>query len=95
MTADAISTAQRNRLALVYIRQSSPRQVVHTLESQRRQRGFASRAAELDWPANRIRLQKALPGCARQDLESVEVGGYWRKNQVSGLRSLKYWASSP
>ena len=56
MTADAISTAQRNRLALVYIRQSSPRQVVHTLESQRRQRGFASRAAELDWPANRIRV---------------------------------------
>ena len=56
MTAEAISTAQRNRLALVYIRQSSPQQVARNLESQRRQRAFVNRAVELGWAANRIRV---------------------------------------
>ena len=56
MTAEAISTAQRNRLALVYIRQSSPQQVARNLESQRRQRGFVDRAVQLGWAANRIRV---------------------------------------
>ena len=56
MTAEAISTAQRNRLGPVYIRQSSPQQVARNLESQRRQRGFVNRAVELGWAANRIRV---------------------------------------
>ena len=56
MTADGITTGQRNRLALVYIRQSSPQQIARNPESQRRQRGFVNRAVQLGWPANRIRV---------------------------------------
>jgi DNA invertase Pin-like site-specific DNA recombinase len=41
-------TAERlRRRAVVYVRQSSPGQVVHHLESQRRQYGLADRAREL------------------------------------------------
>ena len=56
MTADGITTGQRNRLAVVYIRQSSPQQIARNPESQRRQRGFVNRAVQLGWPANRIHV---------------------------------------
>jgi len=54
MTPDQISEAHRNRLAMVYVRQSSAHQVVHHRESQRRQRNFVGRATELGWPRERI-----------------------------------------
>ena len=37
------------RRACVYIRQSTPEQVQHNLESQRRQYGLADRARALGW----------------------------------------------
>ena len=37
------------RTACVYIRQSTPDQLVHNLESQRRQYGLAERARQLGW----------------------------------------------
>jgi DNA invertase Pin-like site-specific DNA recombinase len=37
------------RTAYVYIRQSTPDQLVHNLESQRRQYGLAARARQLGW----------------------------------------------
>src|ERR1700726_3079908 len=37
------------RTAYVYIRQSTPDQLVHNLESQRRQYGLADRARQLGW----------------------------------------------
>jgi len=54
MTPDQISEGHRNRLAMVYVRQSSAHQVVHHRESQRRQRNFVRRATELGWPRERI-----------------------------------------
>jgi excisionase family DNA binding protein len=42
------------RLAFVYVRQSSPRQVRNNLESQRLQYGFAEQAAALGWTRERI-----------------------------------------
>jgi len=56
MNREGITEKQRGRLAMVYIRQSSPRQVIHHGESQRRQRNFVQRAMELGWPADRIRV---------------------------------------
>ena len=42
-----LSEEQRGRRALVYIRQSTPQQVAHNQESQRRQYGLVDRAREL------------------------------------------------
>jgi DNA invertase Pin-like site-specific DNA recombinase len=42
------------RWAIVYVRQSSPQQVLHHQESARLQYGLRSRAQELGWAAERI-----------------------------------------
>ena len=42
-----LSVEQLQRKALVYVRQSSMVQVIHNLESQRRQYGLTERAEEL------------------------------------------------
>src|SRR5580692_5491133 len=44
-----ITAEQLARTAYVYIRQSTPDQLVHNLESQRRQYGLAARARQLGW----------------------------------------------
>src|SRR6516225_11819426 len=48
-------TAERlQRTACVYIRQSTPDQLVHNLESQRRQYALADRAKQLGWTTAEI-----------------------------------------
>jgi DNA invertase Pin-like site-specific DNA recombinase len=42
-----LTTERLNRRAIIYLRQSSPEQVFHNLESQRRQYGLADQAREL------------------------------------------------
>lgn len=49
-----IRSEHLQRTALVYVRQSSLKQVRNHLESQRRQYGFADEAARLGWPRERI-----------------------------------------
>ena len=49
-----ISTEHLQRLAFVYVRQSSPHQVRNNLESQRRQYAFADQAVELGWGRDRV-----------------------------------------
>jgi DNA invertase Pin-like site-specific DNA recombinase len=44
-----ITAEHLQRIAYVYIRQSTPDQLVHNLESQRRQYGLADRARQLGW----------------------------------------------
>src|SRR5262245_42480553 len=44
-----ITAEHLHRNACVYIRQSTPDQLVHNLESQRRQYGLADRAKQLGW----------------------------------------------
>ena len=44
-----ITAEHLQRNACVYIRQSTPGQLVHNLESQRRQYGLADRAKQLGW----------------------------------------------
>ena len=47
MNREEITSSQRSRLAYVYIRQSSPRQVRENLESQKRQRALVHHAVDL------------------------------------------------
>jgi len=54
MNADAITATQRARRAIVYIRQSTERQVLENKESQRRQRDLVERAVDLGWPREQV-----------------------------------------
>jgi len=56
MSPEQITQQHRDRLALVYVRQSSLHQVIHHQESQRRQRHFVARAAQLGWPPERVQI---------------------------------------
>ncbi len=54
MRSERITKKPRSRLAVVYVRQSTQRQVVKHTESQRRQRQLSVRAQTLGWPPERI-----------------------------------------
>jgi DNA invertase Pin-like site-specific DNA recombinase len=54
MSADKIQSRHRSLKALVYIRQSTPKQVLTHQESTRRQYQLAERAQQLGWPAPQI-----------------------------------------
>jgi DNA invertase Pin-like site-specific DNA recombinase len=56
MTADAqrVTAAHLKRNAYLYIRQSTPRQVLENVESTKRQYALQQRAIALGWPAERI-----------------------------------------
>jgi excisionase family DNA binding protein len=56
MNPSEITTAHRSRLAFVYIRQSTQHQVLHHLESQRRQRSLQERAVDLGWIQDLIQV---------------------------------------
>jgi len=57
---EKITAEQRKRLAVVYVRQSSPGQVRHHQESRRVQRGLQRRARALGWDASRIQVIENL-----------------------------------
>ena len=49
-----ILSSHRDKLAVVYIRQSSPQQVLENRESTARQYAFAEHAVALGWPRERV-----------------------------------------
>jgi len=51
---DRLTDTHLARLAIVYVRQSSPRQILDHRESRERQYALAQYAASLGWPADRI-----------------------------------------
>jgi DNA invertase Pin-like site-specific DNA recombinase len=53
---DKIRSRHRDRLALVYVRQSTLQQVERHQESTRLQYGLVERALELGWPRERIEI---------------------------------------
>jgi DNA invertase Pin-like site-specific DNA recombinase len=65
--------------AIVYIRQSSPKQVCEHAESQRNQRALVERARELGWPLSQITVldgdlgQSARSTVGREDFTSLTV----------------------
>ncbi len=54
MSSAQITPAHLARKAAIYIRQSSPGQVLHNRESQRLQYGLVERAANLGWPRSQV-----------------------------------------
>jgi DNA invertase Pin-like site-specific DNA recombinase len=57
------------RLAVVYVRQSSPHQVLEHKESTARQYALADRASALGWPADRIEIIDSDQGLSGQSAE--------------------------
>ena len=53
-SSSKIQPAHLDRLAVVYVRQSSPKQVLENRESTARQYAFADQAVALGWPRERI-----------------------------------------
>src|SRR3954470_16622545 len=69
-----ITAEHLQRNACVYIRQSTPGQLVHNLESQRRQYGLADRAKQLGWATVEIiddDLGRSGGGIARPGFERL------------------------
>ena len=64
-----ISASHLEREACVYIRQSSPGQVVNNTESARRQYDLSERALALGWPRERIRVIDEDQGLSGADAE--------------------------
>ena len=54
LTADKISISHRSRDASVYVRQSTPTQMVQHTESLARQYELRERAVALGWPAHQV-----------------------------------------
>ncbi len=65
--AEKITPGHRERLAYIYVRQSTVRQVQHHRESQVNQYALAERAGTLGWAADRIRVIDADLGQSGQD----------------------------
>ena len=56
MTAAKIQSTHCERTAYVYVRQSTPLQVIENRESTERQYHLRDRAIELGWPPNRVEI---------------------------------------
>jgi DNA invertase Pin-like site-specific DNA recombinase len=54
LASPKIHSYHRDRLAVVYVRQSTPQQVIEHRESTERQYALADRAVALGWPADRV-----------------------------------------
>ena len=67
-----IMPTHRQRLACVYVRQSSLRQVEQNRESQFNQYQLVERAADLGWCRTQIRVIDADLGVSGQDSENRE-----------------------
>ena len=75
--ASKVTAAHLSRTALLYVRQSSLKQVIHNTESAIRQYDLRGKAISLGWAADQIRGAPARPGgygrplTAQSDIETV------------------------
>src|SRR5437879_5749305 len=67
LSSGKITDQQRARSAIVYVRQSTYKQVQHNRESQHNQYGLVQRALELGWIPERVRVFDADQGHSGQD----------------------------
>lgn len=101
---EKIGPAHLDRMAVVYLRQSTAQQVLHHEESTRLQYGLTGRARELGWPEERILVIDDDLGCSAADSDqrsgfkrlvsevSLDHVGIILGAQISRLaRSSKDW----
>jgi DNA invertase Pin-like site-specific DNA recombinase len=86
MSATKLQPTHLDRLAVVYVRQSSPLQVERHQESQRRQYQLAERAAALGWPGPRCLVIDDDLGIS--GAHSANRPGYQRLVSLVALREV-------
>jgi len=86
MSHAKIQTNHRQRLAVIYIRQSSLQQLEKNLESQKRQYQLVERAQALGWPAARCRVIDEDLGIS--GAHSANRPGYQRLISMLALREV-------
>jgi DNA invertase Pin-like site-specific DNA recombinase len=64
-----VQPRHRDRLAIVYVRQSTPQQVVEHRESAALQYQLRQRAVEMGWPPSRVLVIDDDQGCSGQSIE--------------------------
>lgn len=86
MNSNQVLETHRERLAIVYIRQSSAYQVEHNLESQKRQYQLVDRAQALGWlPDHCLTIDDDL---GRSGAQSYNRPGYQRLISMLALREV-------
>ena len=70
-TAEKITARHRERGAIVYVRQSTPKQLHQNRESQENQYRLVQRALDLGWLPEQVRVIDADLGSSGQDGERV------------------------
>ena len=92
LTTDKISALHRFRDAYVYVRQSTPTQMVQHTESLARQYELRERAVALGWPAHQVVVLDADPGRSGAQTDGDTALRSW--SPMSGwARSGSYWGS--
>jgi DNA invertase Pin-like site-specific DNA recombinase len=86
VNSSAIQPAHLNRLAIVYVRQSTPMQVEHHPESRVRQYQLADRARAFGWPAQRCLVIDDDLGIS--GAQSTNRPGYQRLVSMVALREV-------
>jgi DNA invertase Pin-like site-specific DNA recombinase len=86
MNPSAIQPGHFNRLAIVYVRQSTPLQVEHHPESRHRQYQLADRAKSFGWPAQRCLVIDDDLGIS--GAQSSNRPGYQRLVSMVALREV-------
>ncbi len=86
MNPSAIQSGHLNRLAVVYVRQSTPLQVEHHLESRLRQYQLTDRATSFGWPVQRCLVIDDDLGIS--GAQSSNRPGYQRLVSMLALREV-------
>jgi len=83
MTAKKIQNTHCERIAFVYVRQSTPLQVIENRESTERQYHLRDRAIELGWPPSRVEVIDEDQG--RSGSSAAHRSGFQRLASEVGL----------
>ena len=83
MTAKKIQNTHCERIAFVYVRQSTPLQVIENRESTERQYHLRDRAIELGWPPSRVEVIDEDQG--RSGSSAANRSGFQRLASEVGL----------
>jgi len=83
MTATKIQNTHCERIAFVYVRQSTPLQVIENRESTERQYHLRDRAIELGWPPSRVEVIDEDQG--RSGSSAAHRSGFQRLASEVGL----------
>src|SRR3954451_895635 len=94
MTSELVTARHLGRKAVIYIRQSTPQQMLSNQESLRLQYALQERAQDLGWRATDIEVIGSDLGRSRSTAEQRQ-GFKVRIPRVVGSRSTRSWARIP